>query len=68
MVNSRMLKAKRTLNGVSQELMASELNIHTPTYSLKENNKALFNLDEINKIKELLKLNGDEVLEIFFNE
>lgn len=68
MVNSRLLKAKRTLNGISQEVIASELNIHTPTYSLKENNKALFNLEEINRIKELLKLNGEEVLEIFFDE
>ena len=46
---------------------AKELGITIKSYNAKENGKREFTLDEAKKISSLLKLNLNEVNDIFFN-
>ena len=59
----RILKSKRVLFDLTQE----ELGITIKSYNAKENGKREFTLDEAKKISSLLKLNLNEVNDIFFN-
>ena len=47
--------------------IAKELGITIKSYNAKENGKREFTLDEAKKISSLLKLNLNEVNDIFFN-
>ena len=53
-------------SGITQS-MAKELGITIKSYNAKENGKREFTLDEAKKISSLLKLNLNEVNDIFFN-
>ena len=63
----RILKAKRILFDLTQEEIAKEVGINIKSYNLKENGKREFTLDEAKKISNLLKLNLNEVNDIFFD-
>ncbi len=63
----RILKSKRILFNLTQEKIAKEVGINIKSYNLKENGKREFTLDEAKKISSLLKLNLNEVNDIFFN-
>ena len=63
----RILKSKRVLFDLTQEEIAKELGINIKSYNLKENGKREFTLDEAKKISNLLKLNLNEVNDIFFD-
>ena len=63
----RILKSKRILFNLTQEEIAKEVGINIKSYNLKENGKREFTLDEAKKISNLLKLNLNEVNDIFFN-
>ncbi len=63
----RILKSKRILFNLTQEEVAKEIGINIKSYNLKENGKRLFTLHEAKKIIRLLKLNLNEVNDIFFN-
>ena len=63
----RILKSKRVLFDLTQEEIAKELGITIKSYNAKENGKREFTLDEAKKISSLLKLNLNEVNDIFFN-
>ena len=63
----RILKSKRILFDLTQEEIAKEVGINIKSYNLKENGKREFTLDEAKKISNLLKLNLNEVNDIFFN-
>ena len=63
----RILKSKRVLFDLTQEEIAKEVGINIKSYNLKENGKREFTLDEAKKISNLLKLNLNEVNDIFFN-
>ena len=62
----RILKSKRILFNLTQEEIAKEVGINIKSYNLKENGKREFTLDEAKKISNLLKLNLNEVNDIFF--
>lgn len=57
------MKELRVNKGYTQEYMAEKLNIKQSTYCLKENGKRRFNLTEILKLKEILEVNLEELLE-----
>ena len=61
----RELKAKRILNGLTQEQLAKKIGINTKSYNMKENGKIRFSLDEAAKVSEVLKLSLNEVNNIF---
>ena len=63
----RILKSKRILFDLTQEEIAKEIGIKIKRYNLKENGKREFTLDEAKKISNLLKLNLNEVNDIFFD-
>ena len=63
----RILKSKRILFNLTQEEIAKEVGINIKSYNLKENGKREFTLDEAKKISNLLKLNLNEVNDIFFD-
>ena len=63
----RILKSKRILFDLTQEEIAKEVGINIKSYNLKENGKREFTLDEAKKISNLLKLNLNEVNDIFFD-
>ena len=63
----RILKSKRILFNLTQEEIAKEVGINIKSYNLKENGKREFTLDEAKKIGNLLKLNLNEVNDIFFD-
>ena len=63
----RILKSKRILFNLTQEEIAKEVGINLKSYNLKENGKREFTLDEAKKISSLLKLNLNELNDIFFN-
>ena len=63
----RILKSKRILFILTQEEIAKEVGINIKSYNLKEYGKREFTLDEAKKISNLLKLNLNEVNDIFFN-
>ena len=63
----RILKSKRILFDLTQEEIAKEVGINIKSYNLKENGKREFTLDEAKKISNLLKLNFNEVNDIFFD-
>ena len=63
----RILKSKRILFNLTQEEIAKEVGINIESYNLKENGKREFTLDEAKKISNLLKLNLNEVNDIFFD-
>ena len=63
----RILKSKRRLFDLTQEEIAKEVGINIKSYNLKENGKREFTLDEAKKISNLLKLNLNEVNDIFFD-
>ena len=63
----RILKSKRILFDLTQEEIAKEVGINIESYNLKENGKREFTLDEAKKISNLLKLNLNEVNDIFFD-
>ena len=63
----RILKSKRILFNLTQEEIAKEVGINIKSYNLKENGKREFTLDEAKKISNLLKLNLNEVNDIFYD-
>lgn len=63
----RILESKRILFDLTQEEIAKEVGINIKSYNLKENGKREFTLDEAKKISNLLKLNLNEVNDIFFD-
>ena len=63
----RILKSKRILFDLTQEEIAKEVGINIKSYNLKENGKREFTLDEAKKISNVLKLNLNEVNDIFFD-
>ena len=63
----RILKSKRILFDLTQEEIAKEVGINIKSYNAKENGKREFTLDEAKKISNLLKLNLNEVNDIFFD-
>lgn len=68
MFNYSKLKGKMKEKGITQEKLSEMIGIDKSTLSLKLNNQALLNQDEINKITKILKIPAKEIKEYFFKE
>lgn len=68
MTNTLKLKAAIAESGLNQEQIAKMLNLSVGTFNYKLNNRVEFKASEIKKLMELLKLNINLVMIIFFAE
>ena len=68
MTNKNLLKSKLALKGYTQKVVARKILMKEPTLTQKINNNQPFRTEEIAKIKKILNLTNDEVVEIFINE
>lgn len=69
MVNINKLKGKIVENGTTVEKLSEALNINQSTFFRKmRNNGETFTIKEAQLISKLLKLNLNEVNEIFFSQ
>lgn len=62
------LKAEIVRNGMTIEELADAIGIGRTTLWRRLSNPGSFTLKEITNISKILKVNGNRVLEIFFNE
>lgn len=63
-MNDRKIKAKMVELGVTQKDLAHELGISIQNLNAKLNGRAIFNIEEAQKITNVLKI--DNPIEIFF--
>ena len=68
MTNKNLLKSKLALKGYTQKVVARKISMKEPTLTQKINSNQPFRVEEIAKIKKILNLTNDEVVEIFINE
>ncbi len=61
------LKILRKQANYSQKYIGEKLDISQSTYNKKENGVIPFSLTEIKKIKNILKLNDGQIINIFLN-
>lgn len=66
MINSNKLKAKIIENGYNNQTLAPLIDITAYTLGQKIANKTPFNLGEVSELQKLLKLEENEIIEIFF--
>lgn len=67
MINSRKIKKRMADYSITQKQLAKELGIATPTINQKINNVRPMDLDEAEKIAEVLKISNQEFKEFFLN-
>lgn len=60
MINTRGVKARMLLMGLTQNDVAKGMNINVATFNMKINNKRRIYMDEYFKLCEILKLNTQE--------
>lgn len=65
-MNTLLLISKRNLKGYSQEQTAKLLSLSSVQYGKKERGEKDFKTSEIKKLRILLDLSDQEVIEIFF--
>lgn len=65
-MNELKLKSLRILNGLTQAELAEKIGLSEWAYSRRESGDTPFKDGEIRKLKNALKLNNDEIVEIFF--
>ena len=65
-MNKNALRAKLAFEGIDQRELAKRMKISENTLSRKINGQYYFTLGEVNLIKEILHLSGEEILAIFF--
>lgn len=68
MINRNLLDSKLALKGKNQNHISKLIGKTIGTTNLKFNGKVKFTFEEIAKIKKILNLTNDEVVEIFINE
>lgn len=66
MTNTDLLKQKIQEAGLKQSWLAEKLSISESSLSSKINGRRYFNQVEMNKIRDLLKLNNSDSEKIFF--
>ncbi len=65
---SRELKSLRIKMGFTQKVIAKKLEMSESSYNKRENGLIPFSLDEIKKLKIILKLDNEDIIRIFFAE
>ncbi len=68
MTNTLKLKAAIAESGMNQEQIAKMLGVSLCTFNYKLNGVSEFKASEIKKLSELLCLNSDKVMQIFFTD
>ena len=66
MINTLKLKAAIAESGMNQEQIAKMLGVSLCTFNYKLNGTSEFKASEIKKLAELLHLDADKVMKIFF--
>lgn len=66
MTNTLKLKAAIAESGLNQEQIAEMLGVSLCTFNYKLNGTSEFKASEIKKLSELLHLDADKVMKIFF--
>ncbi len=67
-MNTLLLISKRNLKGYSQEQTAKMLGLSSVQYGKKERGEQDFKTKEIKKLKILLDLTDQEIIDIFFKK
>ncbi len=65
-MNAYQLELKIASKGISKRQLSEMLNVNYQTFLRKLNNQYDFKLGEVKKIKEILQLKNDDIIEIFF--
>lgn len=65
-MNTLLLVSKRKLKGYTQEQTAKLLSLSSVQYGKKERGEKTFDTEEIKKLKIILNLKDQEVIDIFF--
>lgn len=68
MANMGELKAECVRNGISLEKLAEKIGINNSTLYRKINRNTEFNRNELQIIRECLKLSDEQFIAIFFND
>ncbi|WP_202707634.1 helix-turn-helix domain-containing protein [Sporosalibacterium faouarense] len=64
----RELKSIRIKMGYTQKTLAEKLNMSETSYSKRENGIIIFSVCEVKKLKEILELDDEDILRIFFDD
>lgn len=67
-MNILELKSRRVRLGLTQKDVADLLEITVSAYTKKENGQSNFTRKELSALKDLLELDNDEFVEIFFEK
>jgi len=67
-MNSRELKAQMIRHDIDVDSMCKALNICRASWFRKVTGRTLFTQGEISDIRELLELDNQQVMDIFFNK
>lgn len=68
MLNERELKAEIFRNGLTVKELSSKMGLSKSALYNKINNKIKFNIEDVEKIIELLNLTEEQVVKIFFDK
>ena len=63
-VNYKKIKYLRIKNNITQKQMADFFNINFSTYSLKENGKRQFTVQELKALAGIFKVKMDDLIEV----
>lgn len=63
-VNYKKIKDLRIKNNITQKQMADFFNINFSTYSLKENGKRQFTVQELKALAGIFKVKMDDLIEV----
>lgn len=66
MTMTKKIKMKRMLNDLTQKDMAGKLGVHIGTYSKKENGLIAWSIEDVKKLRKILNLSDEEIIDIFF--
>jgi hypothetical protein len=67
-MNKNKLKGKIRERGLTYQKLAKKIGIGLTSMNYKINGKHLFNHEEMIKLREILRLTDNEIIEIFFHK
>jgi len=62
------LRIKRLMKDYTQDDMANKMGIHIGTYSKKENGLIAWSVEDVKKMRDILDLSGEDIIDIFFTD
>ena len=65
-MNKNKLKGKIREQGLTYKILAKKIGISVTSVNYKVNGQNLFNHEEMIKLREILRLTDNEIIEIFF--